>query len=325
MARRALTPLVLGVLGISYLVHPSSASQGATLLSGASRSAVLVSEPATATPSLRVVAAPAAPAGTTVSRTGMPAPGAATATPAAPRPVSYRIASVRVESPSSSPDWSFGRAPLGSLVVGETVSLSIYVIFTSLPERARISVASYLFRGGSLVHRTGVSGRMVRAQTGRLWQHSRYAPRSPGMYVFTALVRVNGRARQASTSFTATSSTQRRPAFVFERLSSLDQQGSPVSSFAPTARVMIVARLTVNPVEQPVSVSVTETLQSLTSKGWFNLGSPLENGFDSPAGSHDFVFSFVPGGGHSSLRIVVEMAIGGEAQQRSVVIRIRQP
>lgn len=272
--------------------------------------------------SQRINLAPATPAPSPTVEPPAPTP---TPTPVPRRPIRFRILAVRIEEPSTAPDWALQRPILRQVTTGARVDLAVYVRFQSLPTSAQISTTSFVNVGGRVTWSQGAEDLFRQARSGRFWHHSQFLVHAAGLYTFTAIVTVNGHAAQQSVSFGASTPppTSRPQSLTFDQLSALSARGTPTVTFSPTERVVIAARWTGLSVSHPASVTVTQTLQSLTTKGWITLGSPQQTIFDAPGGRHQFMFSFVPGSGHPTLRIVVAIALGATMRERSVVIRVR--
>ncbi len=266
-------------------------------------------------------ATPEADTPTATATAGLPV-DTATATPASESPV-FRILAVRVEPNTGKPDWQHKQPVLKTVQSGETVQLSSYTEFEALPPAAHVAIWSRVTLNGAVVHRGGLTAHLSPDDVGDLWQHTSFRPTAPGQYTLTVSVAVDSTTHKTSTSFVVMGAPARKISFAFNALRIVDTRGRTITSASRGERVFVRADWTAFGTPNTIPVQLGETLQIRAGNGWRALGGPLRTSFDTPVGRHTFAFSFVPGGTYPSLRVVIDLTIGGRTAERATVISLR--
>lgn len=243
----------------------------------------------------------------------------ATSTPVVPQ---FSRLAVRIEPDTGKPDWQGKTPELRSVKVGQTVQISTYTQFTSLPENARMVVSLLVTRGKRTVRRGGLTTRYGPNDAAGLWQHTTFRPLDAGSYAVSVKVTVNGVSKTASTTLTVVRAVPAAAIFAFSTLQVLDYRNRPVTVVTRGRRVTVRASWRAAG-RSSFSVQLTEALQIPVGNNWQTLGTPLRTSFDAPAGAHAFSFSFVPAGSYRALRVVVDLRIAGKTLSKSVVVSLR--
>lgn len=238
----------------------------------------------------------------------------------------FSILAVRAENNGGKPDWNFSHGAVTKVTTGTAITLSIYVDFQFVPDAADLTVDFPLTLNGKVIHESGLTSTLRWSDTGDIWLHKTFTPQQSGTYDLSGIVTVGGQTAKASTSFEAVSPPSRPHPFwfTFNGLRSFDSRGQPVTRFAGTDRVSIVASWTAHNLSRPSPVWVTETLEYPVGHSWRGLGQPLQNSFNTSNGPQSYQFTFVPGTAYSSLRIVIRLGIAGKRQQRLVTIQLHK-
>jgi hypothetical protein len=294
--------------------------------------------PATSTPPPNNTATPTSTAvQATASSTDTPTPGVTntpvatdtvtkTATPTlttVPTKAKFTIVAVRAENNSGKPDWQFQQAPLNRVAVGTTLQLSSYTELQVLPAGSHLSIQSRVYRGNSMVHQSGFADHVGPNGIGGLWQHTTYTPSVTGAYRLTVSVTIGSVMHSLTSSFTVTAPPIPPFRFTFTGLTLLDHSGKTVTTARPAERITVHATWQTSPATTPINVILTESLQYKVGSAWKPLGAPLQTAFQAASGNRFYNFSFVPGGNHPSLRVVISLSVNGKVQQRSVVLHLQ--
>jgi hypothetical protein len=141
---------------------------------GAVQAAIAASKPATPTPT--------------------PTP---TVTPTPVPAVKFQLASVGIETTAGK--------PAKGLKMGQRVRPVMYVVFNSLPDKARIIAEWSVTEGGEVVGYKAAQQTVSQADGRTLRWPWTFTPRRAGSYRFTARVTVNGQTEQKAVSFIARS------------------------------------------------------------------------------------------------------------------------
>jgi hypothetical protein len=207
--------------------------------------------------------------------------------------------------------------------------VSVYANFTSLPNKARITMNVQVMLHGTVVRNSGVQGTIDRSDTGEVWQHASYRPEAAGTYTVIGTVSVGKVKKSVSATFQAAARPQPAatpvppPTLVFTSLKVVNARQKPTATFFVGGRATVVTRWTAQNVRPRSVVVIAQTLQYRAVTGWKPLGRPVQDVFDAASGSHFFQFSFVPQTSYNALRIVTSITMGSISRQRSVTIQVR--
>jgi N-acetylneuraminic acid mutarotase len=262
------------------------------------------------------------PGGDTPTPTATEAQPTDTPTATSESPV-FRILAVRVEPNTGKPDWQHKQAVLKTVPSGQTLQLSSYTEFDTLPPAAHVAVWSRVTLNGGIVHRAGLTAHLSPDDAGDLWQHTSFRPTLPGQYTVTVTVSIDATTHRSSSTFTVTSPPAPKLSFSFNSLHIVDARGRPLKTVSRGQRVFVRADWTTVGSPATINVQLGETLEIRSGSGWRALGGPLRTTFDTPLGRHTFAFSFVPGGTYASLRVVIDLTIAGRTAERAAVISLR--
>jgi hypothetical protein len=231
----------------------------------------------------------------------------------------FRILGVRIEHQGERPDWQLERPSLKQVTLDSGIRLSLYARFTYLPGISHVNVTADVKLKGRTLYHAGITE--DRAGAGDVWDHWNYTPRSLGKYTFTASVKVGGRTRTGSISFTVVRPAK-APSFTFDRLQTFNASGRPASSFSRSARVVVAATITVRNAVGSVSITAGETLERPAGTGWAPLGKRVQNSFVTTNGTHPYSVSFYPQSPYNRLRMVIDLQLGKEKASKAVVFSV---
>ena len=206
---------------------------------------------------------------------------------------------------------------------GTKVTLVLYVDVRSA---APGSTIVYTFRvkrqGATLLDKSKTD--TVTASADALRYRLHFTLKQSGSYKVVGRATINGVGQHDSTSLTVLSSSV---SFRFDQLQTLNAGNKPQQTFGAKDTIVIQLTYTVQLVGSTTTGTITRTFQYWDDKQrrWITIGHPISESTNTITnGTHFTRYTYVPLSLGHRQRIVVDLTIGGQKQEKKVVIQIKR-
>lgn len=235
---------------------------------------------------------------------------------------------VRVERSDAAPDWNQVTPPLKRVKVGTKIRLSIYLALSSTHAASAISSNFTVTQGSHILFQQSLPETLSSGPPGTSWYHALLRLQTPGTYVFTGQVLINGHPEHGRSIVVA---DKKDPpplppvSFSFDHMQIQNSRGVARQSFRTTDTVWIQVVWTVRNLRSTVPVDIILVPQVRGPGGWRPFRNPTPRSFDTFSGQHFYKSGFVPPDGLTGkLKFRVGITIGPTTRQKSETIQIKR-